>query len=147
MIKRINIENRKSRFNYEFLETYTAGICLLGSEVKSIRDHRVSMVDSFCFFVGNELWIKNLNITQSDQNSSHDPIRDRKILLKKRELKRLKNKLDEGLSIIPIRIFTSENNKIKIEISLSKGKKLYDKRESIKNRDIDKEISRNLNMI
>jgi SsrA-binding protein len=147
MIKRINIENRKSRFNYEFLETYTAGICLLGSEVKSIRDHRVSMVDSFCFFAGNELWIKNLNITQSDQNSSHDPIRDRKILLKKRELKRLKNKLDEGLSIIPIRIFTSENNKIKIEISLSKGKKLYDKRESIKNRDIDKEISRNLNMI
>lgn len=146
-MKSVNIENRKSKFNYYFLESYIAGICLLGSEVKSIRDHRVSMVDSFCFFIGDELWIKNLNITQSDQNSIHDPIRDRKILLKKRELKRLKNKLDEGLSIIPIRIFTSENNKIKIEISLSKGKKIYDKRESIRNRDIDREISRNLNGI
>ena len=136
----VSIFNRKAKFDYEFIDKYTAGICLVGSEVKAIRDSRVSMVDSFCFFIENELWIKNAIITPGLNSFQHEPARDRKLLLKRKELKKLKGALDPGLTIIPIRIFTSERNVIKVEIALCKGKKNYDKRQTIKERDIEREI-------
>jgi len=140
----VSIINRKAKFDYEFLETHTAGVCLYGPEFKSIRDSRVSMIDSFCFFIDGELWIKGLNITPGLNSFQHDPARDRKLLLKKKELKRLMGKLDTGLTIIPVRIFSSERNKIKIEICLAKGKKTYDKRQTIKERDIEREIRQSI---
>jgi SsrA-binding protein len=135
-----SIINRKAKFDYEFLEIHVAGISLLGSEVKSIRDSKVSMVDSFCFFLSNELWLKGLTITPGLNSFQHDPVRDRKLLMKKGELKKLKDKLDKGLTLIPIRIFTSERNIIKVEIALAKGKKNYDKRKVIKEREAEREI-------
>jgi len=140
----VSIINRKAKFDYYFLETYTAGICLLGSEVKAIRDSRASMVDAFCFFIDGELWIKSLSITPGLNSFQHEPLRDRKLLLKKKELKRLEKSLDKGITIIPTRIFTSERNMIKVEIALAKGKKSYDKRETIKAREAEREISRSL---
>jgi len=140
----VSIVNRKAKFDYHFLETYTAGICLLGSEVKAIRDSRASMVDAFCFFIDGELWLKSLSITPGLNSFQHEPLRDRKLLLKKKELKRLGKSLDKGITIIPTRIFTSERNMIKVEIALAKGKKSYDKRETIKAREAEREISRSL---
>ena len=137
----MNIENRKAKFDYHFLETYVSGICLLGSEVKSIRDHKISMVDSFCFFLNGELWIKNLDISPSKNSFQHDPKRDKKLLLKKSELKKISKSLVNGITIVPRRIFTNEKNIIKIEISVAKGKKNYDKKESLKERDIARETS------
>ncbi len=138
----INISNRKAKFDYHFLETYTAGICLLGSEVKSIRESKVSMVDSFCFFIGDELWIKALNVTPGKNSFQHEPMRDKKLLLKKKELKKLKKSLDKGITIVPTRIFTSNRNMIKVEIAVAKGKKDYDKRQSIKEKDLKREIAK-----
>lgn len=140
----INIVNRKAKFNYHFIETYTAGVCLLGSEVKSIRDSKVSMVDSFCFFIDDELWIKALNVTPGRNSFQHEPMRDKKLLLKKKEINKLKKSLDKGITIVPTKIFTSSKNLIKIEIALAKGKKDYDKRQSIKEKDIQREIKNSL---
>lgn len=137
-----SIVNRKARFEYLFLETYTAGISLIGSEVKSIREGKVNMVDSYCIFDKDELWVKGLGITPGPGSFQHDPMRDKKLLLKKKELKKLKNSLDKGITIIPIKIFCNEKNRLKMEIALAKGKKLYDKRETIKNRDLDRELKR-----
>jgi SsrA-binding protein len=138
------IVNRKAKFDYSFLETYTCGISLKGSEVKSIRVGNVSMVDSYCIFDRNELWIKSLNITPGASSFQHDPLRDKKLLLKKKELRKLEGSLLKGLTIIPIKIFTNERNLIKIEIALAQGKKNYDKREDIKKRDTERELRRNL---
>jgi SsrA-binding protein len=136
------IVNRKAKFEYHFLETYTAGIELIGSEVKSIRDGKVNMVDSYCIFDKGELWVKGLGITPGLGSFQHDPTRDKKLLLKKKELKKLSSSLDKGLTIIPIKIFNNEKNRLKMEIALAKGKKLYDKRESIKERDLQRELKR-----
>ena len=132
-----SIVNRKARFEYSFIDTYTAGICLLGTEVKAIRDGKASMVDTYCIFDKNELWVKGLAITPGTGSFQHEPLRDKKLLLRKKELKKLRSTLDRGLTIIPIKIFVDERNRIKLEIALAKGKKLYDKRESIKERDIE----------
>lgn len=137
---KLAIINRKARFDYEFLETYVAGICLFGSEVKSIRDSRVSMIDAFCFFINGELWLKGLNVTPGLNSFQHDPVRDRKLLLKRRELKKIESKLDSGLTIIPVKLFASDRNIIKVEIALARGKKSYDKRNAIKERDIKREM-------
>jgi SsrA-binding protein len=137
----INIINRKSKFEYEFLDSYVCGIVLFGTEVKSIRNGKISLVDSFCMFDNGELILKNV-IIDKVTGFSHETNRDRKLLLKKKELKKLSKDLKDGLTIIPFRIFTNENNLIKIEIKLVRGKKLWDKRETIKNRDIDKQIKR-----
>jgi SsrA-binding protein len=137
---KLSIANRKAKFDYEFLEIWIAGICLTGSEVKSVRDSKVSMVDSFCFFISDELWLKGMTITPGLNSFQHDPIRDRKLLLKRKELKKLKDKMDQGLTIVPIRIFSSERNLIKVEIALAKGKKSYDKRNAIKEREAEREI-------
>jgi SsrA-binding protein len=139
MKNQINVVNRKAKFEYEFIDTYTAGVVLTGVEVKFIRDGRLSFVDSFCTFISGELFVRNLSISGTGNDNIK---RDRKILLKKRELARLQKELIKGLTIIPYRLFLNEKGLIKIEVILAKGKKLYDKRETIKARDIEREINR-----
>jgi SsrA-binding protein len=140
MKNNINIVNRKSKFEYTFIRTEISGIQLTGSEVKSIRDGKVTMTDSFCFFNKHELYLKNVNIYSDGSAYSHEPMRERKLLLKNKELSKLKRELVKGLVVIPYRLFTNERGLIKIEIALSKGKKIFDKRETIKKRDSDREI-------
>jgi len=132
----IYIKNKKAFFEYEVLETYTAGIQLLGSEVKMIRDGKVSLIDSYCHFQEGELYVKNLLISESKLAFSHDPKRDKKLLLKKRELNKIQTKLIKGLTLIPVIIKTNERGLIKVDIILARGKKLYDKRQSIKEKDL-----------
>ena len=138
----INIINRKVKFEYEFIDTYTAGIQLVGSELKPIKNSKVSLVDSFCFFDKGELFVKNINISNDKTAYTHDPVRNRKLLLKKKELKKLSNDLTDNLTIVPYRLFINERGLVKVEIILGRGKKLYDKRETIKKRDIEREIKK-----
>jgi SsrA-binding protein len=130
------IENRKTRFEYNFLETFEAGIVLTGLEVKAIRNNNVNMTDTYCFFNGNDLWVKNIFISLSNG----DDKRERKLLLKKQELKKLKSKLINGLTIVPTKIYFNDRGYVKIEIVLAQGKKLVDKRNTIKERDIQREL-------
>jgi SsrA-binding protein len=132
----INIQNRKVKFEYQFIDTYIAGIQLIGTEIKSIKSGEVSLVDSFCVFNKKELFLKNLKITNIEN-------RDIKLLLNKSELKKLSKDLVDGLTIIPYRLFVNDRGIAKIEIVLGKGKKIYDKRETIKKRDIDRDLKRN----
>lgn len=137
--------NRKARFNYEFIESYKAGLVLTGTEIKSVKEGKVNMSDSFCYFRNGELWLKNLHISVYSNGSyaNHEPLRLRKLLLQKRELRKLEGKIKEkGLTIIPYKIFFNERGIAKIQIELAKGKKAYDKRETIKERDTQKEIQR-----
>jgi SsrA-binding protein len=140
MKEKINIVNKKTRFEYHFIRTLVSGVQLMGSEVKSIRNGKITLSDSFCFFNGDELFVKSVNIHSDGSSYSHQPLRDRKLLLKKKELMKLKGELIDGLSIVPYRIFLNERNLIKIEIALVRGKKLYDKRETIKKRETEREI-------
>ncbi len=143
--KHFNILNRRASFEYFFLEKYDAGLALTGTEIKSIREGKVNLQDAYCLFLGNELFIRNLHISPYTEGThyNHEPLRDRKLLLNRRELKKMEVKLkDQGLTIIPIRIFSSERGLAKIEIALAKGKKLYDKRDSIKERDVKREADR-----
>jgi len=137
-----SIVNRKARFEYTFIDTYIAGICLLGTEVKAIKDGKASMVDTYCIFDKGELWVKGLGITPGPGSFQHEALRDKKLLLRKKELKKLSSSLDKGLTIIPVKIFVDERNRLKMEIALAKGKKLYDKRESIKERDVERDLRR-----
>lgn len=140
--KTFNITNRRAGFEYFFLEKYEAGLVLTGTEIKSIREGKVNLQDAYCLFQDGELFIRNLHISPYTEGThyNHEPLRDRKLLLTKRELKKLSNQLkDQGLTIIPIRIFSSARGLAKIEVALAKGKKLYDKRETIKERDIKRE--------
>lgn len=143
MKNQVNIVNRKAKFEYEFILTEIGGIVLMGSEVKSIRDGKISLSESFCTFINGELFLKNANISEMSSDYTHKSNQDRKILLKKRELTRLQKELIKGLTIVPYRVFLNEKGLIKIEVVLAKGKKLYDKRETIKARDIEREINRN----
>ena len=139
MKNKINIVNRKSKFEYQFIDTYNAGVVLNGVEVKSIRDSKFSFTDSYCIFQNGELFMKNTSIS----GIGNDDIgRDRKLLLKKKELTKLNKDLINGLSIIPYRLYENDRGLFKIEIVLAKGKKLFDKRESIKKRDIEREIKK-----
>lgn len=142
MRNEVNITNRKVKFEYQFINTYVAGIQLVGTEVKSIRNGNVSLVDAFCIFNEGELFLKNVNIPADGTAYSHETIRDRKLLLNKREIKNLQKDLIDGLSIIPYRIFTNGRGLIKVEIVLAKGKKIYDKRETIKKRELDREVKK-----
>jgi len=137
--KNIHIKNRKASFDYFFIEEYTAGIQLFGSKVKSIAAGKVSMVDAFCYLEKNELYIKGLNISPMG-DFSPDSLRVRKLLLKRKELNKLERGLDQGITIVPTLIFSNERGKIKLKVSLAKGKKNYDKRNSIKERELSKEI-------
>ena len=139
------IVNRKAKFNYEFLETYKAGMVLTGTEIKSVKEAKVNIGDSFCYFRQGELWLKNLHISEYKNGSyaHHEPLRLRKPLLTKKEIKKLEGKIKEkGLTIIPFKLFFNERGLAKIEIALARGKKSFDKRESIKERDTKKEIQR-----
>ncbi|HCL05111.1 SsrA-binding protein [Sediminibacterium sp.] len=143
MAKEMN--NRQAYYNYYIEDKYVAGIVLLGTEVKSIRDGKVSFNDSFCFFDGSELWVRALYIAEYTHGTAnnHIAVHDRKLLLQKRELKKIQAKLKEkGYTIVPLRVFLNEKNLVKVEIGLGKGKKLHDKRETIKDRDVQKEIKR-----
>lgn len=133
---KMKIENKKTRFEYNFLETYEAGIVLTGMEVKGIRQGNVNLTDTYCFFKDNDLWVKNIFISLGNDDSK----RERKLLLKKAELKKLKSKLINGLTIVPTKIYINDRGFVKVEIVLAQGKKLYDKRETIKNRDIEREL-------
>lgn len=127
------------------MEEYAAGMVLTGTEIKSVREGKVSMADAYCFFNKGELYVKNLNISRYDNGTyfNHDPLRERKLLLTRRELRKLENKLtDKGLTIIPTRLFINDGGLAKMEIALAKGKKLYDKRDSIKEKDMKREQDR-----
>jgi SsrA-binding protein len=145
MKKSINIINKKARFEYEFLQTEVCGIQLVGSEVKAIRQGKVSISEGYCYFNEGELFVKGMNISDYGFGSFHETVRDRKLLLKRKELNGLESKLMNGLTIVPYRVFINEKGLIKMEIALAKGKKIHDKRESIKSRDIDRDMKRNIN--
>lgn len=141
------MNNRQAYFNYYIEDKYVAGIVLLGTEVKSIRDGKISFNDAFCLFDENELWVRGLFIAEYSHGTAnnHIAVHDRKLLLNKRELTKLKGKLKEkGLTIVPLRVFLNEKHLVKVEIGIGRGKKLHDKRETIKNRDVEKEIKRHL---
>lgn len=143
--KSVNIRNRRASFEFHFLDTYVAGIALTGSEIKSIRQSKVNIQDAYCYFNEGELFVKNLHISSYEQGAyaNHDPLRERKLLLKKRELKKIESALEErGLTVIPTRLFINDRGLAKLEIAVAKGKKLYDKREDIKEKDVKRELSR-----
>jgi SsrA-binding protein len=144
----MEIKNRSAFHEYFFDDKYVAGMILTGTEVKSLRAGRASFNDSYCLVHKGEVWLKSFHIAEYSHGSinNHEPLRERKLLLQKREIKKMESKLKEkGYTIIPLRIFFSEKNLAKIEIGLGKGKKLHDKRESIKARDVEREIRRHLN--
>ena len=139
------IKNRSVYHDYFIDAKYDAGMVLLGTEIKSLRAGKASFNDSFCVIHDGEIWIKSLHIAQYSHGTmnNHDPLRDRKLLLQKREIRKIEAKLKEkGYTLVPLRIFFSESNRAKIEIGLAKGKKMYDKRETIKQRDVDRELKR-----
>jgi SsrA-binding protein len=141
----VNIENRRAKFDYQFIEKFTAGLVLKGTEIKAIREGKAALSDSYCYFVNGELFIKSMHISEYSEASfsTHDPLRDRKLLLTKTEInKLLKKNKDQGLSIIPVKLFISDKGYAKLEIALAKGKKEFDKREDIKKRDIERELNR-----
>ena len=132
--------NKKAKFEYEFIRVEVAGIVLMGSEVKSIRAGKISIAESYCVFDGDELFLKNANISEIGTAFSHNSKQDRKLLLRKTELLKFKKELIKGFTVIPYKVFINEKGKIKVEVVLAKGKKNYDKRESIKERDVQKQI-------
>ena len=141
----INIKNKKASFDYEFIDTYTAGIVLTGTEIKSIRLGKASLVDTYCYFINGELWVKNMHISEYFYGSynNHNSRRDRKLLLTKREIDKLKKVNDDiGFTIIPLRLFISEKGYAKLVIGVGRGKKAYDKRQSIKEREDKRSIDR-----
>lgn len=145
ILNKVNIENRRAKFDYQFIEKLVAGMILTGTEIKSIREGKAALVDSYCYFRNNELFIKNMNISEYSEGThyNHEPNRERKLLLNKTELNKLQKKMkDQGLTIIPVRLFISDSGYAKLEIALAKGKKEFDKRESIKERDVKREIMR-----
>ena len=144
-MKAVNIQNKRARFEYNLLEKYIAGLQLSGTEIKSIRNNKANLSDSFCSFKDNELFIIGMHIDEYKfgNYANHQPKRDRKLLLNRQELDKIKKKLkDIGLTIVPLRLFINDKGWAKIEIAVAKGKKLHDKRNTIKNRDIQKDIDR-----
>ncbi|MEO8403710.1 MAG: SsrA-binding protein SmpB [Chitinophagaceae bacterium] len=143
----MDIKNRSAYHEYFIDAKYEAGMVLVGTEVKSIRGGKVSFNDSYCLLHKGEIWVKSLHIAEYSHGNlnNHDSVRDRKLLLQKREIKKIESKLKEkGYTLIPLRMFFNEKNFVKIEIGLAKGKKLHDKRETIKQKDVQREIKRYL---
>ena len=141
----IQVKNRRASFDYEFLETYTAGIQLVGTEIKSIRAGKVSLQDAYCFFSGGELFVRGMNVAQYHWGSwgQHEPVRDRRLLLNQKELRHLyQADKQKGLTIVAVRLFIADNGYAKLAIALAKGKKEYDKRQSIKEKDTRRELER-----
>lgn len=143
MASTVSIKNRSVFHEYSIDDTYVAGMVLLGTEVKSLKEGRASFNDSYCFIHKGELWIKSLHISPYSHGTvnNHDADRDKKLLLQKREIKKIQAKLKEkGYTLVPLKIFMTDKNFLKLELGLGKGKKLYDKRESIKKRDVEREM-------
>lgn len=141
----IQIKNRKASYEYEFVDTYIAGMVLRGTEIKSLREGKASIQEAHCYFFNEELLVKGMTISHYNNASffTHELTRSRKLLLHKKELQKLKTKSEEkGLTIIPIRLFINDRGFAKLTIALARGKKLFDKRESIKKKDQEREIDR-----
>ncbi|MDB5192760.1 MAG: smpB [Segetibacter sp.] len=139
------LNNRQAYYEYAIEDKYQAGMVLLGTEVKSIREGKVSFSDSYCMLHKSEIWVRGMYIAEYSMGTAnnHIAVHDRKLLLTKREIKKLENKMkDKGYTIVPLRIFFNEKNMAKIEIGLGKGKKLHDKRDSIKKKESDRELKR-----
>jgi len=144
-MKKLNIVNKKAKFEYQFLQTFEAGISLLGTEVKSVKAGNVSMSDAYCLFKNGELFVKSLYIAEYEMGNinNHETRRDRKLLLKKPELRKLERRVQEkGLVIVPYKMYMSERGLIKLEIVLAQGKKSYDKRHTIKDRESKRDLDR-----
>ena len=143
----VNIKNRRASFDYEIMDRYVAGIQLYGTEIKSIRESKASLVDTYCQFVGRELWVKQMHIAEYRFGSytNHEAKRDRKLLLQKKELRKLEKQVkDTGKTIIPLRLFINEKGLAKMEIALCQGKHTYDKKRSIMEKDIKREKEREI---
>jgi SsrA-binding protein len=143
--KKIEIHNRKASFNYHIEERFEVGMELRGSEVKSIRSNSVNMGDGYCYLENGELFLKNMHISEWKQASydAHEPLRDRKLLLNKRELARIEGRIkSKGYAVFPVRLFESDRGFFKLEIGLGQGKKTFDKREDIKEKDIKRDLDR-----
>lgn len=141
----INIRNRQAGFEYEILDKYVAGIVLSGTEIKSIREGKANLQDGYCYLSNGEMFVKGVNITPYAQGThyNHEATRERKLLLKRSEIKKLEGKVEEkGLTLVPLRLFINERGFAKLEIALGKGKKLHDKRQSIKDREAKRELSK-----
>ena len=141
----ISIKNKRASFDYEFIDKYIAGLVLMGTEIKSIRAGKVSMNDSYCHFLGGELFVKNLSISEYEFGTryNHEVRRERKLLLSKRELNKLDRKVKEsGLTIVPTKLFINDKGLAKLEIALSRGKANYDKRQTLKEKDARREMDR-----
>lgn len=141
----IVIRNKRATFDYEILDRYVAGIQLFGTEIKSIRDGKASLVESYCTFIKDELWVKNMNISTYffGTYNNHEPRRDRKLLLNRKELNKLLRATREtGNTIVPIKMFINDKGLAKLEIGLARGKKMYDKRQSLKEKDDKREMDR-----
>ncbi|MEE3484449.1 MAG: SsrA-binding protein SmpB [Bacteroidales bacterium] len=139
------IRNKRATFDYELIDTYQAGIVLVGTEIKSIRLGKASLVDTFCYFNDGELWVKNMNISEYFYGTynNHLPRRDRKLLLSKRELQKIRRQTkDTGFTVVPTKLFINEKGLAKMEIAVAKGKKEYDKRESLKEKDDRRQMDR-----
>ncbi|NMB72796.1 MAG: SsrA-binding protein SmpB [Bacteroidales bacterium] len=142
----IQIKNKKAYFDYELVEKYIAGLVLTGTEIKSIRMGKASLVDTYCLFKDGELYVRGMNIATYDYGTynNHEPMRDRKLLLQNAELRKLLRKTKEkGFTIVPTRLFITEKGLAKLEIALARGKKEYDKRETIRERDLKRDMERN----
>lgn len=146
MMKSVNILNKKARFSYEILDTYTAGIVLSGTEIKSIRASKASIAESFCEFNENgELFVVNMTIQEYDYGNhfNHKPKAERKLLLNRKELRKLEKEVrNTGLTVIPLKLFINERGFAKLQIVLAKGKKLFDKRDTIKDRENKRKLER-----
>jgi SsrA-binding protein len=141
----INIRNRQATFNYEIIDKFIAGMALRGTEIKSIREGKVNLQDGYCYFNEGELFLKGITISPYTQGTyyNHEGTRERKLLMKKSELTKLEHKSEEkGLALIPLRLFINDRGYAKVEIALARGKKTHDKRDTIKEKDIKRELSR-----
>ena len=144
-MKAVNIQNKRARFEYTQLDKYVAGLQLSGTEIKSIRNSKANLSDSFCSFKEDELFIVGMHIDEYEfgNYANHQPKRDRKLLLNRQELDKIRKKLkDVGLTIVPLRLFINDKGWAKLEIAVAKGKKLHDKRNTLKDRDIQRDIDR-----
>lgn len=140
----INIRNRQAGFEYELMDKYVAGMVLMGTEIKSIREGKVNLQDGYCYLNDGELFVKGINITPYAQGThyNHEGLRERKLLLKRSEIKKVEGKVDRGLTLIPTRLFINDRGLAKLEFALAKGKKMHDKRDSIKERDAKRDLDR-----
>lgn len=141
----IDVKNRRAGFEYHLLDTFECGMVLMGSEIKSIRNNGASISEAYCTFIGDDLMVRGMQIAPWGTNPHyvHEPKRDRKLLLHQKELDKIRRKLrDTGMTIVPVRLFIAPNGRAKLEIALAKGKKTFDKRESLKAKDVQRDLDR-----